>query len=117
MFQFLFIFGPAAVTYLLAEKCSKISPPDWYTAVIELICYGALDALFTILILYPIDKVKIIALPHGENTVQYGCIAFVLSMVISVVCGIVSAMIKKRADVYIELEENRKDTEDDLKKD
>lgn len=116
MFQFLFIFGPAAVTYLLAEKCSKISPPDWYTAVIELICYGALDALFTILILYPMDKIKIIALPDGINTVQYGSTAFVFSMVISVICGIVFAMLKKRAEVYIELEENGKDTKDDLKK-
>ena len=117
MFQFLFIFGPAAVTYLLVQKCSKISPLNWYTAVIELICYGAIDAVITIIVLYPLNKVTIIALPDGMNTVQYGSTAFVFSMGVSVICGIVFAMLKKRAEIYIELEENGKDTKDDFKKD
>lgn len=115
MFQFLFIFGPAAITYLLAQKCSKTSPPDWYTAVIELICYGAFNAVFTIIILYPMDKVKIIALPDGTNTVEYGSTAFVFSVIVSVICGIVFAMLKKRVEISIETEENRKDTKDDIK--
>lgn len=116
MFQFLFIFGPAAVTCLLAQKCSQKSPLNWYMAVIEMICYGALDTLLTVIILAPLDKVKIIASPDGVNVIQYGSTAFVFSMIIGAVCGLLAAMLKKRVDIRIEIEENREDTKDVFRK-
>lgn len=115
MFQFLFIFGPAAVTYLVAQKCSKKKAPDWYTAVIELICYGFLDAIVTIGILFPLGKVKMIAIAEGTNTVQYGYTAFVFSLPIAVLCGVAAAVYKKKVEMHIEIKKVGKDTGDEKK--
>lgn len=117
MFQFLFIFGPAAITYLVAEKCSKKKASGWRTSFIELLCYGFLDAVITIGVLYPLGKVKMIALPDGVNTVQYGYTALIFSVPVAVVCGIAAAVYKKKVQMHIEIEPVGKDTGKDEKRD
>ena len=103
MFQFLSIFGPAAVTYLTVSRCLNRVSCKGMEAFIRLICYGAIDFAITIICMRPLDKIKTVVISNGMSEIQYGNTAFLFSMAAAVVSGIVIAAIQKRIEFHIEI--------------
>lgn len=109
MFQFLFIFGPAAITYTIAAKLSGSSPDNWYSALISLICCAELDAVITSVCLLPFGRVEIIMMTNGVKNIQYGGTAFIFSLIVGVLCGLVIAALKKNARVRLDVSPQKKE--------
>ena len=116
MFQFLYVLGPAAITYFTVRKCVKDEPANWYTALIELLAYAMVDAAVMILGLLSSGKVEIVILQNGVKHLQYGGTAVLLSIPVAVICGIVISAVKKGIDMNVRVLPNeRKDKEKDNK--
>lgn len=110
MFQFLFVFGPAAITYMTAEKLSGSAPDNWYSALIRLICCAELDTVITTLCLLPFGRVELIMMTNGVKNIQYGGTAFIFSLIVGVLCGLVIAVLKKNAGIRLEAKSRKKET-------
>lgn len=121
MFSFLYLFGPAAITYFTVRKCTKEEPTNWYTALIELIAEAILDAAVMILLLLSSGKVEIIILQDGMKHLQYGGTAILLSIPVAVICGILIAAVKKSVDMNVRIlpeqkQKKEKDAKDETEK-
>ncbi|MCC8050959.1 MAG: hypothetical protein LIP10_09935 [Clostridiales bacterium] len=103
MFQFLYIFGPAALTFLVVRKITGKSAGNAVTAVIELIAYAAIDAALTTLLLLPFGRVEFVMYDSGIRDLRYGITAFLLSLLLSVIAGVVISAIEKRTDIQLEI--------------
>ena len=116
MFQFLYVLGPAAITYFTVRKCVKDEPANWYTALIELLAYAMVDAAVMILGLLSSGKVEIVILQNGVKHLQYGGTAVLLSIPVAVICGILISAVKKGIDMDIHVLPNeRKNKKKDIK--
>ncbi|MCD7954177.1 MAG: hypothetical protein LUG93_00160 [Lachnospiraceae bacterium] len=104
MFQFLYIFGPAAITFLVIQKLSDRSEPSVVRIVIEMIFYALIDAALTTLLLYPIGRVELVFNSEGIRNIRYGITAFFLSMVFAVVTGVILVALEKRLHVELQVE-------------
>ena len=120
MFQFLYIFGPAAITYFVVRKCIRKAPANWYEAFFELLAYAMLNAVILTLFLLPFGKVEIILMANGVKTLQYGGTAFLLTFPIAVISGVVISIIRKGIDFKIkavpEKTQKKKETENEMEK-
>ncbi|MCD8014364.1 MAG: hypothetical protein LUG99_14530 [Lachnospiraceae bacterium] len=103
MFQFLYIFGPAAITWLIIRKLSDKSAPDLITGLVEMIAYAVLDAALTTLLLYPFGRVEFVINSEGIRDIRYGFVAFFVSMILAVLIGIILAAIEKRMDFELQI--------------
>ncbi len=103
MYQFLCLFGPGAVTCLTVWGLLGESAQKWFQAAIELTAYAALDAAVTIGCLLSRGKAEIIVMPDGTKNIRYGGTAFLFSLAVSFVLGIVIAMIRKRISIRAEV--------------
>lgn len=117
MFQFLFIFGPASITYLLIHRIFNKDTVPYLNGLIELVCYAALNAVITTVALLPFERVEIVLMPNGIKNIQYGGSAFVFSMIVAVITGVVMSIIKKHIDVSIEIELQKKERSRESEKD
>lgn len=113
MFQYLYILGPAAITYFTVCKCTKKEAANWYTAFMELIAYATVNVAVMILFLLSSGKVEIIIMENGVKHLQYGGTAFLLSIPVAVICGIVVAAVKKGIEMKINVLPERKKKEKD----
>lgn len=109
MFQFLYIVGPAAITYLMIHHILNKDTIPYFTGVLELISYAALDAAITTLLLSPFKKVVIVKIASGIKDIQYGGTAFIFSLVVGVIVGIVISILKKYFAFSIEIELQNKE--------
>lgn len=109
MFQFLYLFGPAAITYFTVRKCTKEAPQNWYTALIELISYAMVNAAVMVLFLLSSGKVEIVILQNGMKHLQYGGTAFLLVIPVAVIVGILISVIRKAVDLNINVFSVKKD--------
>ncbi len=103
MFQFLYIFGPAAVTFLVVRKITGDSSENAITSVIRFIAYAAIDAALTTLLLLPFGRVEFVIYDSGIRDLRYGFTAFLLSLILAVIAGIGVAAIDKRTELHIEI--------------
>lgn len=99
MFNYIIIFGCAAITYLLAEKCSKKEAPNWYTAVIMFVMYAMLDMVTTYLALAPLGRITRVNTVDGLSELSYGSSAIFMAIIIAVLWGILFGFLKKNVDV------------------
>lgn len=111
MFRFLCGLGPAAITFLTVRKCTDSAPTNWYTSCIDLVAYAALDMAILILLLEPCGKVEIIVMSNGFKNIQYGGTAFLLSIPVAIVSGIVLSVIKKGIEIKVKVMARKKDWE------
>ena len=117
MFQFLCVFGPAAVTYLVLHHCLGRRQDRWFDALAELLCYAFLDAAVTFCCMAPIGKASLVLLADGSKELQYSGIAFLFALFAGAVCGVVLAAVRKRLEVRVEVEPRKKDGGDEAEKD
>lgn len=103
MFNYLIIFGCGAVTYLLAEKCSKKTAPNWYSASITYVMYSMADMLTIYLILSPFGRITRIDTVDGITEISYGSSAILLAVVIALLWGIIFGFLKKNVDIKAEI--------------
>lgn len=102
MFEFLFLFGPAALTYSIVRFCSRKTPESWFSALISCLSYAALDAAVTVLVMYPLDNVKI-GTASGNAYLAYGATAFLFSLIVAVVWGLVISVLRTRFSAHVEI--------------
>ena len=107
--------GPAAITYFTVHKCTKEEVENWYTAVFELFAYAMINVAVMVLFLLSSGKVEIVILTNGMKHLQYGGTAFLLSIPVAVVSGIIISAVKKGVDMKISILPNRKSKEKDRK--
>lgn len=93
MMQLIYLFGPAAITYLIIDKCSKERKDLWYMAAIKICSYALVDLAVIVLLLTPFDKVKTVYSEAGILSIQYGFTAVILSVPISIIVGLVLSSI------------------------
>lgn len=103
MFNYLIIFGCGAITYLLAEKCSQKTAPNWYNALITYVMYSAADMLTIYLILSPFGRITRIDTIYGVTEISYGRSAIFLAVVIALLWGIAFGFLKKNVDIRAEI--------------
>lgn len=108
MFQFLYIIGPAAITYLTIHHILNKDAASYFIGVIEVISYAALDAAVTTVILLPLNRVLIVNIASGIKDLQYGGTAFIFSLIVGVVMGVVISIIRKYLELSIEIESQNK---------
>ena len=106
MFNYLIIFGCAAITYLLAEKCSKKTSPNWYSALISFIMYAMVDMVTTYLILSPFGRIARVDTVDGISEISYGSSAIFLAVLIALLWGIAFGFLKKNVDIKAEIKNN-----------
>ena len=106
MFNYLIIFGCGAITYLLAEKCSKKTAPNWYSALISFIMYAMTDMVTTYLILSPFERITRVDTVDGITEISYGSSAIFLAVVIALLWGIAFGFLKKNVDIKAEIKSN-----------
>lgn len=109
LFQFLYIFGPAAITFLIVGKLAERPVTNYFTAAVEFIAYAALDAAITSLLLIPFNRVELILTQDGIRNIQYGKVAYFLSLILAVIVGIAIAALLKRVDISLHITEKTKD--------
>jgi len=103
MFNYLVIFGCGAITYLLAEKCSKKMSPNWYSALISFIMYAMLNMVTTYLMLSPFGRITRVDTVDGLTEVSYGSSAIFLAVIIALLWGIAFGFLKKNVDISAEI--------------
>lgn len=103
MFNYLIIFGCGAVTYLLAEKCSQKTAPNWYNALITYVMYSVVDMLTIYLMLSPFGRIQRIDTADGITEISYGSSAIFLAVVIALLWGIAFGFMKKNVDIRAEI--------------
>ena len=96
MFNYLIIFGCGAITYLLAEKCSNKTSPNWYSALITFLMCAMLNMVTTYLILSPFGRITRV------DTVD-GITAIFLAIIIALLWGIAFGFIKKNVDIKAQI--------------
>lgn len=115
MFQFLYIFGPAAITFLIVGRlCGRTT--DYFTAAVELVAYAAIDAAVTSLLLLPFGRVELVFNESGIRNIRYGGTAFFLSLILSVIIGIAAVAFFKRVDISLQITKKTKGTDDEKEK-
>lgn len=103
MFNYLIIFGCAAITYLLAEKCAKKTAPNWYSALITLVMYAMIDMVTTYLVLSPFGRITRVDTVDGITEISYGSSAIFLAIIIALLWGIAFGFLKKNVDIKAEI--------------
>lgn len=116
MFQFLYIFGPAAITFLIVGRLCERTVTDYFTAAVELVAYAAIDAAVTSLLLLPFGRVELVFNESGIRNIRYGGTAFFLSLILSVIIGIAAAAFFKRVDISLQITKKTKGTDDEKEK-
>lgn len=105
MLQFLSIFGPASITYLLIHQLLGKDTVSWFNALVEFICYATLDAAVTMVILSRIRRLEYFLMPNGIRNFQYiGMASFAIAVTVAVVAGFAISVIRKYISVTIEAE-------------
>lgn len=105
MFNYIIMAGSGAITYLLAQKGTDKKGGVWYKEVIEYVMYVMLDMLAVYFCMTPLGRIiRVDSTANGTTELQYGNVAILFSLVISVVMGIVFLFVKKKADISAEIE-------------
>lgn len=108
MFNYIIMLGNGAITYLLAQKGTDGKNEKWYKAVIEYFMYIMLDMLGVYFCMYPLGRIiKVDDMTRGTTELQYGNTAILVSIVIAVVVGVLSMVVKKKIDVSAEVESKK----------
>ncbi|EOS43958.1 hypothetical protein C809_03444 [Lachnospiraceae bacterium MD335] len=103
MFNYLIIFGCGAITYLLAEKCSNKTSPNWYSALITFLMCAMLNMVTTYLILSPFGRITRVDTVDGITEISYGSSAIFLAIIIALLWGIAFGFIKKNVDIKAQI--------------
>ena len=96
MYQFLCIFGPAAISYLTMHECLRQSADNWYKALIELLLFGAVDVAATLLLMIPFDQAGLLTLSDGSRALYYSIFAFGCSLFVGFATGVIAALARGR---------------------
>lgn len=108
MFQFVFIFGTAAVSLLAMEKLSGQKSDSTMTRLLELLIFGLLDVALLYLLLRSIKKLNIVHLAVGSS-LEIGGVALAAAIPVALVVGLVAAVICKQFSVSV-VEEKAQET-------
>ena len=120
MFQILYVFGPASITYLLVRRILSRDTVSCFNGVLELICYATLNTAVTAGILTVFDKADIGLAPlasSGIANAKYCTFSLAFSMVVAVVAGLFISIIKKHVEVTIEVELRKSEKTHESEKD
>lgn len=109
MFQFLCVFGPAAITFLTVYQLMGKPAVNYFIAAVELIAYAAVDAGVLFLILFPMKKIGFAVNSIGIRELRYGGSAFLVSFAVAIAVGIVWAAIAKRMEIGMQITKKEKD--------
>ncbi|MDE6912214.1 MAG: hypothetical protein K2P35_00745 [Lachnospiraceae bacterium] len=104
MFNYLIMFGCGAITYLLAEICSKKLSPNWYSALITFVMCTMADMVTTYLALSPFGRITRIDTADGITEISYGSSAIFLAVIIALLWGIILGFLKKNVDINAEID-------------
>lgn len=102
MFELLYLFGPAALTFSIVRFCAGKTAENWFSALISCLSYAALDAAVTILVMYPLDNVKI-GTTSGNAYLAYGATAFLFSLIVAVIWGLIISVLRTRFSAHVEI--------------
>lgn len=104
MFNYVIMVGNGAITYLLAQKGTDGKNEKWYKEIISYFMYVMLDMLAAYYCMVPLGRiVRIDDMAGGTTEIQYGNTAILFSIVIAAIMGFVSATIKKKLDISVEI--------------
>lgn len=120
MFQFLYVFGPASITYLLVHRILGKDTVPCFNGVVELICYATLNTAITTAALVVSNKTLVASEPlasSGIGNAKYSVFSLAFSMCVAVVIGFVISIIKKRVSFTIEAELRKSEETHESEKD
>ena len=107
MFNYIIIFGTAAITYLVINKLTDYTEKKWYIVIMEFLVYAMINMVTTFLCLNPFGRVSLATLTNGTRDLQYGNTAVLFSILVAIIWGLIFSCIKKNIEISIEVSENK----------
>lgn len=104
MFNYIIIFGSAALTYILVNTLLDKKMNNAFNAFIELLVYAMIDMVTVYLILSPFGVVDVVVSASGMRELQYGNIAILCSIVVSIVWSGIISVIRRNIAIKIDIE-------------
>ncbi len=92
MYQFLYLFGPGTLTWLVKhagrQDMEKDKDRNCFQAVLEILVYALVNAAAMVLLLKPGGRVQLTVLANGMLDLQYGATALIVSVAFAAFLGI-----------------------------
>ena len=111
MYQFLYLFGPGALTWLVKnagrQEEGKEQNGSRFQSVLEILVYALVNAAAMVLLLKPGGRVQLAVLANGMLDLQYGGTALVVSVVFAVFLGILIRTLDTRDAWFPKKKDNR----------
>lgn len=101
MFTYLVIFGLGAVTFVMEKSLTGTKDGNNIFMLVEYLMYTVIDLISTYLLLSPVGRVTIIQSDTGMHEVVYGSSAIIVSLVLSIIWGLVFAFFRKNVKCRI----------------
>lgn len=105
MYQFLYLVGPGALSFVLVQFFMKDSSASFISGIAQIIAFSIVNNAIALSLLIPFSKVILILNEDGTSYVQYGTIAILVSLLIAVLLSLVVVMLKKHVSINIRVEE------------
>lgn len=104
MFTYLIIFGLGAITFVIEKKLAGTQNGKSVFMLIEYLMYTVINLVSTYLLLSPIGRITTIQTNTGMYEIVYGSSAIIISLVLSIVWGLVFAFLNKNVKCNIRID-------------
>lgn len=105
MYQFLSLFGPGALTWIVRERCftgEKAEKEDRggravWICILEMLSYALVNLAVVASVFKPMGRVQFFLSADGMPTIQYGASALFGSVIVAVAIGVFDSRDVKEA--------------------
>lgn len=95
MLDFILLFTPGVITYLVAAKFAGRITDKWYAAIAEILAYTGIDAGIVWYVMYLRGISDVYIIDQDANYLAYNGVSFWLSLLLAFIAGIIIAILKK----------------------
>lgn len=97
MFQFLCLFGPGVLAWLVKSHCCQKEQDSQLIVVLaEMVSYSLVTLAAVMSVLKPLGRIHLVLLSNGQLDVQYGASAILASVCFALVLGLFSGWAAKK---------------------
>lgn len=104
MFTYLIVLGTGAITFVIEKKLAGKRDDRAVFMVIEYLMYVGIDLVSTYLLLSPTGRITMVQSEAGTSEIVYGSSAIIVSIVLSVIWGLVFAFLNKNVKFDVRID-------------
>lgn len=107
MFTYLIILGLGSITFVIEKKLTGTQDGKGIFLLIEYMMYTVIDLVTTYLLLSPVGRVTMVQSSAGMPEIVYGSSAIIVSLVLSILWGLVFAFFHKNVKCNIRIDKQQ----------